>query len=385
MLPGLGVLVSRSLLRFNGTRYLMHSMVREYGRALLGRGLTEYELHAVRFFFQYTYQHQDDLDLLEAEMANLFAAIEWSEQQQEHRQIAVDLTSLLSPLLERRGYWKERVRRLNRALEIAHLAEDQRAELRLSYLLGHAYQDQGNNEEAESKYQAGLRIAEELHDTSEVAGGHFLLAAIRLHQERVAEAAEHAQMAFRGFEDTQQREMLPLVASLLGTIQLAQKKPKEALSTLERGRMAAQELGDTETLFIILQDIVDAAIAAGDFATARQKLEEGEALAQAMGDERRLGQAMLLLGMFLVENDVDFPAGKDRVQQSMVLLERSESPLPIIMAHEGLAAIGLKEGDALAAVDHLKAAQRLWLQLGNEDEARRTQARVVALLGKESV
>jgi MalT-like TPR region len=122
--------------------------------------------------------------------------------------------------------------------------------------------------------------------------------------------------------------------------------------------------GDEIVLAIGLNNLGNLALNEGDLVSARAYIEESAALNRRLGQQDSTTNDLIDLGFIaLAENRLDAAANALRESLALGRAERS-SPDKLIWAVEGLAALSLDRGDAVAAVRLLAATTRPRAELG---------------------
>ena len=152
-----------------GGRYELHPLLADYSREL-ARAAGEWEelrdghlAHYVAYAEEYT----GDYQALEAELANLMAAAEWSWESGENEGVQALAKWLYGSgvhFLDLRGYVREAVRLLGWAAEAARRLGDRRGEGNHLGNLGTAYRALGEVGRAIEQYEGALAIAREIGD-----------------------------------------------------------------------------------------------------------------------------------------------------------------------------------------------------------------------------
>lgn len=368
VLPALEFLVDRSLVRFDGRRHSLHSVVREFGSEKLGKARADYELRAARYFLDFAKDHELDFDRLEEDKGNLFGTMDWAEAYEEHRSIALHLADLLFTFMYRRGLWTERLRRVQRALEIAELIGEKEEIVRLRYVLGNAYRNQGDDKSAEKQIQKGLTLARELAEPGFVGAGLFLLAELAFRAEDCPQARQLVTEALRFLEQAGATDQLPLGFSLLGSCEKELGNSDEAYSSFEKGLAMARQLEDTGLISVLLEDLCRLDIETQDFESAEQRAQEYEGFAQQAGDPLLEGISLLIWGTLLWETS--HPEEAVRYFWAAVShFEESAIPMKAVEAREGLVLAATQLDDLSLAEEQLGAIASTLSDLGNDERA----------------
>lgn len=368
ILPALEFLVDRSLVRFDGRRHSLHSVVREFALEKLGEARGEYELRAAQYFLDFAGEHESDFDRLDEEKGNFFATMDWAEAHEEHRRITLVLADLLFPFMYRRGLWAERLRRLQRALEIAELIGEKEEIVRLCYVLGNAYRNQGDDTNAKKHLEKGLALAQQLGGPGHIAEGLFLLA------ELAFRAGEHLRVRELGtqilglMEQAGAADQIPLTYSLLGSCEQELGNPDEAYSLFEKGLALAHQLEDTSLISILLEDLCRLDIETQDFKSAEQRVQEYERFARQTHDPLLEGIGLLIWGTLLWETS-RLEEAKRYFIAAVSHFEQAAIPMKAVEAREGLVLAAAQLGDPSLIEEQLEAIASTLSGLGNDEKA----------------
>jgi tetratricopeptide (TPR) repeat protein len=150
-------------------RYELHPLLADYSRAL-AREAGEWEMLRsahLAHYVAYVQRYTRDYAALEAELANLMAAAEWSWQSGENNGV-LDLAQWLyvggGEFLDLQGHAREAVRLLAWAAEASRALGDRRGEGADLGTLGNAYSALGEVARAIEYYEQALQIAREIGD-----------------------------------------------------------------------------------------------------------------------------------------------------------------------------------------------------------------------------
>jgi len=368
-LPALEFLVDRSLVRFDGKRHSLHSVVREFAVEKLGKAREEYELSAAQYFLAFAEEHESDFDRLDEEKGNLFAVLDWAEAHAEHRTIAIDLIELLFTFMYRRGLWTERLRRVQRALQIAELIGDREEIIRLRYVLGNSYRNLGDDENAKEQYESGLALAREMDHPRHIGAGLLFLAELAFRAQDHLRVRELCGQAIGFLEQAEATAEVALAFSLLGSGQKELGNPDEARSCFEKGVALARQLEDTNLMSILLEDLCRLDIESQDFANAKLRAQEYEKFAQQAGDPLLEGIALLIWATLMCEKSYPEEA-KSYFQAAVSHFERVGIPMKAVEAREGLVLVATTQlNDVSLAEEQLGAIASTYLNIGNNEKA----------------
>ena len=351
-LPLLGLLVNRSLVRFDRERYSLHAVVREYGDERLGDRRELCGLRAALYFLDYVTRYGKEFDALEVEKGNLFAVMEWCEERGEHHDLGLEFVHLLQDFMDKRGYWEERLRRSEGALRIAELLEDKEEMARLSFLIGATYGDRGELEEAERYHKQGLELARVASDQDMVGRALLLLAGIACDREEWDKARRWARQAAQLGEASQIGTLLLLVYSLRVSIEKGSGNLDLAYQYAERELESAQAVGDLRPIRLAQQDLWEMALALGDYERAAQHLEAYRTLAEESGDPVMLGEVDFFRGMQAQKRE-QWSESEARLLSALSALEAHSAPVQVAAILEGLALAAEAQDDLAGAEKYM--------------------------------
>jgi non-specific serine/threonine protein kinase len=292
----IGTLVEASLLRSetgpDGTaRYRMLETIREFAEERL---LASGEAEAVRkkhaaYFLAFAEQYElaqllpdgdQVLALLEAEHANLRAALAWLEESADSAPL-LRLAATLGRFWAGLGYYQEGRDWLERALEYRGAVAADRAKALVALGMIRVYQ--GANHEAETQLIEGLAAARALGDALHTAHALIGLGGLAILQGDYGHGTALLEEAFAAAQDIADRRLAGIVAGWvsinLAVAPRAQGQFALAVAHLETALRLSQEAGYTEGTILALGDLGNLARDQEDYARAlvlyREALELG--------------------------------------------------------------------------------------------------------------
>lgn len=285
------------------------------------------------------------LAALEAEHANLRAAIRWSLGNDPA--VATRLCAALWRFWWIRGYLTEGRRWLGEALATAH--DDLGARSRALIGAGVLARTQGAYEAAVAFLDEGRGLAQALGDRSALALSLINLGIVAEHR-----AAGHRAMALfeearRLYEEIDDRRGVGHTLNCLGTSRLGQGDLGGAAALFEQALSTFRAVGDHWSAAMALANLGWLAQKQGRRPLARSRYEKGLAMYRALGDD--LGAATMLLNLGLVVNDAG--EGDDvhgLFAEALLAFVRSGERRGVAECLEALALVGRREDPARAAV-----------------------------------
>jgi serine/threonine-protein kinase PknK len=260
---------------------------------------------------------------LEAEAANLRAALSWSLESGDVES-GLRIAGALVRFWSVRGHMTEGRLWLEQAL--ARSGVDSAVRGKAVYAAGYAALGQGDYPDATKRFEESLAICHELGDTSgiarslaqlgwlEAARGELELATAlsdeslllaRQANDKATSSAALANLAETAFvrsdyaratqlfeeslnlrRELQDRRNIANGLLNLGRTELRRGETERAIPLLEEGLELARELGDTWSISVALGNLAEAALRRNDLSHARSLLAEALAAAQTRGDKR---------------------------------------------------------------------------------------------------
>jgi transcriptional regulator with XRE-family HTH domain len=322
-LPALDILVSRSLVRSERERFSVHSVVREYGLEKLGADRGYYESAAAHYYLSHASRYAEDFDALEIEKANLFAVMEWCENQEQA--LALQLLICLDLYLERRGYWEQRLRRAEKALQIAQRLRAPEAITRVCFILASAHNLRGDLTEAREYVARATSNATKTRNGVLIGKCHDLWAQITLGQKDLDQARKHARQAIDAQRKAKARFGLSLSYFHLATIERHANKLLEACLFAEKGLKLARDCGDAGLAYSALKLLVEMALELGDLDRAKRCVEGYQALVRTAEDARMQGRLSFLRAKVALAQG-QWDVAHEHLLTALPLLERLGFP-----------------------------------------------------------
>jgi predicted ATPase/DNA-binding SARP family transcriptional activator len=321
-------LVDRSLLtteeRFGSMRYGMLESIHQYALVRLAGAGEDTDLRRRHLAWLLNFADHADLDgpdqgawldLLEAELDNFRAGLEWSlappgRSPGGDPAVALAIAGALAPCWVVRGPVAVGRGVLEAVLAAAGPDADRRLRAVALDGAGQLAAVQADQDAQRSAQEKSLAIWRELGDEARIAsclgdlgaGAHIrgdYPAARSLYAEAL-EVAEHA-------GDTQR---MALALSGLGRLALHQGDPAQATAFYTDSMARFRDVGDLRRATLILGNLGVVATHLGDLELARQRLEEHLGNARLLGDLKLTGGAMTNLGVVAHQiGDLDWAAG----------------------------------------------------------------------------
>ncbi|MCC6790566.1 MAG: tetratricopeptide repeat protein [Thermomicrobiales bacterium] len=387
---GLSALVDHSLVRqMEGAdgepRFAMLETIRDFAAeqlAAAGEETAFRDRHA-RYFCEFAERGRDEiaghqqaawLNRLDAELANVRAALNWSL---ERGDVATGqaIAGAMPRYWEIRGNLTEGRVWTDRAL----VAGADRTKERASVLIGAATlaRRQGEYARAIAHYEEALGIARELNDAQTIARALNNLGVVAQDQgnyERAQELGEESLALFRAAGD---RIRIAAALNNLGIVSRRKGDPERATELFEESLVIWKELGDNLRTALALNNLGVASFEAGDLPRAAARYEEALVIWRERGD--RTGAALSLHNLAEVLRDQgDLARSAALWEESLALRAEQGNVAGFAESLSGLAVIAMRAGLNERAVRLLGAAegmqQRIGYQLPPKERDQQTRA-----------
>ncbi|NIA12119.1 MAG: tetratricopeptide repeat protein, partial [Nitrospiraceae bacterium] len=283
-------LLHKSLLgRVSGTMYEMHTNTRPFASDLHEQidgasGLRETQITAAQMYLSAGQEKGDIGHILESRWF-FYTAGEYDR--------AGEMVQDLTEPLHRWGFI-DLVRELNE--ETAETATGTVKAAALHHL-GIIHQAQGRYDEAVTRYQESLKIAEELGDRSGIASTLHQLGTIHQTQGRYDEAVTMYQESLRIEEELGDRSRIAITLGQLGNIHQTQGRYDEAVTMYQESLKIAEELGNKRVIAITLHQLGTIHQDQGRYDEAVKIYQESLKIAEKLGDRRGIASTLHQLGM----------------------------------------------------------------------------------------
>jgi len=233
--------------------YSLHPLLRDYAAALLketGEGPGARAAHSAHYL-AYAEAHKQptaaDYDILEAERANVLAAMDRAYREKQWvpvRRFAWALCKPASGYLGVRGYWGELRARLEQAVRAAEIEGHQRDAAAFAGNLATLLMNTGDLEAARREYQRVLAIFEDLGDRANVATAYHQLGLLAQATGDYGEARRLYRQSLDIKEELGNRAGIASTRQQLGALAQVQGDTEEAQRHYSFSIKAFEEIGD---------------------------------------------------------------------------------------------------------------------------------------------
>lgn len=315
----LSELVDKSMLKLayseNGeTRFSMLDTLREYTFEKLEQSGETSILQARHYHYFVSLAEQAEaalagnqqkgwLDRLEAEHANLRAALGWALQQAK-AELALRLASLLGWFWDAHGHLSEGRQWLEQALSSQEKDKHEMAsgsfsslsypELRAKALnaAGNLARKQNDNVRAVVLLEESLRLRQELGQPRQIAQTLNNLGVVAYHQGDLARAQAYYEKSIALKSQLNDKRSLGLSLSNLAEVVQERGEKKRAIGLFEQSLALLREVGDSQNIAAVVLNLGVAIGDEGELARATGLLSESLALLGELGDKFHLAETL---------------------------------------------------------------------------------------------
>jgi predicted ATPase len=296
----LGTLVDNSLLRRRESRFTMLETVRNFAvERLENAGPAEIRRRHAEWLTQLAEQAEaanlggDDpvrwLDRLEAEHANIRAALDWAVGADV--ELALRLVTALRPFWEVRGHFAEGRRWAEQALARDDVPVPQLRIKAVAFAAGAALRV-GDVTRADALYSEVLQLAREVRDPEGEARALSDLGTVAGVRGDLPQARRLLEESVDRYRELDEPRRLAIALSNLGDVEGQERRFEEAIGVTTEALEILRELGDRGRQAISLYNLGFFCLQAGDLEPARTWLERAIALTFELGYKEVLAYAL---------------------------------------------------------------------------------------------
>jgi tetratricopeptide (TPR) repeat protein len=346
----LAALVDKSLLRWDGAaRYDLHELVRQYAHEKLvecGASEQARERHLAFFLALaeaaklelHGSEQEAWLTRLDAEHANLQAALAWSQETASGGEIEVRLAAALFSFWYDRGYWSEGRRALEHALARTEVLGRTQARAKALFGIAALARGQGDSTAAYAMLSSSVAIFRNLGDKSGLAAalrdlGYVLWCSSDDQQARAL--YDESVALFRELGD---KSGLGESLGILGILMADQGDLAAARSLGEESLVLYRELDDRQGIAGARGLLGEVARLQGDDKQARALYEEGTAIFRELGNRHGLAGSLGSLGFVLLAQG-DYSQAQALFAESLLLRRELGHQAGIVHCLGGLAGV----------------------------------------------
>ncbi|MEM7331406.1 MAG: BTAD domain-containing putative transcriptional regulator [Chloroflexota bacterium] len=271
----LDVLCDKSLLQLQHveSRYLMHSLIRQFSAEKLADQTADATLKFVDYYYQYAHAHQNNYHSLQPEWHNFSAAIV-KAQEIGAWQVIIDLTQLLDEPWFRQIRFNEMREGLTIALVAATVLQDKPVLGRALLRLGEVEFELDDYAAAEMHIKSGWEMMASLEDGLGVAQGMYLYGRIKRYQAEPDQALKLYENAKRIYEE--ENEPTGVAKCLSKIAMCCWDENEKARDYLEQSIALQRDTGISSAYVESLRYLARLKLVAGEYDLAEVDLIEAE-------------------------------------------------------------------------------------------------------------
>ena len=277
------------------------------------------------------------LDVLERELDNVRAALEWSED--ADRVTGLRLASALWLFWFLRGRLSEGRGRLEGFLATAEASRNARA--KALFAAGFLAQSQGDYDAALAMHQESAAIYRELGDRAGIGLALFGLGRVAYEQGKPGAARELLDESLTIAREIKDETAIGLRVTSLANAALDASDLARARALFDEGLSRWRRLGGRQGVAYALSGLGDVLRAEGDVAAARPLYEEALAIQRGLGDRANIPITLRRLGFVTLEQG-DIPAASAYLEEALILSEGLASRSGLATSLEAVAALAAK-------------------------------------------
>src|SRR5262245_24121695 len=329
-LSSLAALVEKSLLQSEAAgRFSIHELLRQYGMEKLrsyGESEASYARHS-RYYAQLMGQHEaalkqalqlEAMRAIETDLENIRLAWEWSAKQQQGQLHTMLEALYLFGFL--RSRYRETIAMFEQTLEqpIADAALVGRLLARRWGYLHWLYQ--ADYQEALTRIDQALVIAQEQNNQFEIAFCHLIAAYALMSTQRYAEALPHVETSKALFEALNEPYYICWALHRLGYAYYNLSKTKKGIAYTEQSLALARVTHNRVALVICLYNLGSDDILNGEYIKGQQYCEEALHVATEIGHQGEIAHALSLLALCAF-CQADYATCQDYAERSQTICE----------------------------------------------------------------
>jgi tetratricopeptide (TPR) repeat protein/transcriptional regulator with XRE-family HTH domain/ubiquinone/menaquinone biosynthesis C-methylase UbiE len=359
----LDVLCDSGLLEYSGPgRYTLHQTITDYAQASF-KDVTVYERMA-DYYTGFVEQHGKQFDVLEAETANIFSALDAAYTYGMHRSYARCVNALFHFLFTRGLYLEEAGKHIERALTIARNQQDD--ELLASLLLsrGKMVYKNGNYALAEESLNEARVLAARLQNVPTLSDTLMMLGSLARFRTSRENAVTYLSESLELARQVGDPELISNVLGHLGSALSDQGSYQEAEAYNKEGAELARSIGNQDRLAQLLYNLSTLAIFQGRFEEGERYGLEGLELARQVGFMDAICKICTNLGALTMDLG-DFAKAEMYFKEALEVARRIGDAKVVSADLGSLGSLAQRQGRYYEATTYLQEALSLARQVGD--------------------
>jgi len=300
---------------------------------------------------------------LEAERANIGAAIEWAAEAGEHRLVR-ELVDAVEPFLTTAGYWRDLMQYERLALAAARAEGNERAVAVWAHNLAVTLDGLGRKAEAETLYSESLETSEQLGDRAGVAQSLHNIGAMRQARGDYEAALDYYRRSLEIKEQLGDRVGVAQSLHQIGMVHQYRGDYDAALAHYRQAGAGFEELGARREQAAVLHQIGTVHQARGDYDAALAHYRRSLEMAEQLGDRAGLASSLHQIGM-VHQARGDYDAALEHYRRSLEIAEQLGNWAGVAKSLHNIGTVHQARGDYGAALDHYRRSLEILEQLGD--------------------
>jgi tetratricopeptide (TPR) repeat protein len=290
-------------------RYSIHPLMRAFATAKLQWepeiGQTA-RRRLAEFFHAFTRKYGGfwvaGFTLLESDVPNVLAIIQWCWDQQMLVNVAMDIFHDVAYFMISRGYWNDTMDFGQRAVTVAtDLGDELNAARFKVWPVSWIYRHRGDLDQAERHITEALGVLCRLDEKEGIAAAKHSLGRLAQERGQLQQAERLLEEAFAYYESIEDELQIYFLTANLANLALQQGNLEKAWELSISAEEAARQLGDPEIVASLLNTMGGVARQRGDLQQAKAFLEEALTLRKQVNRLDEIADTLLSLARVLIE------------------------------------------------------------------------------------
>jgi len=290
-------------------RYSIHPLTRAFATAKLQRepeiGQTA-RRRLAKFFHAFTRKYGGfwvaGFTLLEPDVPNVLAIIQWCWDQQKLVNVAMDIFHDVAYFMISRGYWNDTMDFGQRAVTAAtDLGDELNAARFKVWPVSWIYRHRGGLDQAERHITEALEVLYRLDEKEGIAAAKHSLGRLAQERGQLEQAERLLEEAFAYYESVEDELQIYFLTANLANLALEQGNLEKAWELSMSVEKAARQFGDPEIVASLLSTMGGVARQRGDLQQAKAFLEEALTLRKQANRLDEIADGQLRLAQVEIE------------------------------------------------------------------------------------
>ncbi len=291
----LTLLVDRSLVRFDGQRYLLHAVVRLFGRDKLGPHKEELELTAAQYYAHLVQSHNRDFQTIGEEQANIQFSLDWLASHTAHKEIFHSLVNDLYEYAHASSLNGWYLQLLQWGLKLAQTRVDQTNIFNSLHALSCFFEQLGDHANTIAYAERAFEVAQASSEPTVLGAAAVQLASAMVLQGKgdAARTLLHQAYPLLNLGALDHRRYATILA-VLSDYELMVGDTERAYSHLETVLSLARQIEDNVIIAKALDALCRLDLRQQQLDRASDRCKEFEIVAQATADPELIGRSLFV-------------------------------------------------------------------------------------------